>query len=508
MLLLSRENISNDELINSLLEHFDKNNTIDKDLFKELMSRNLYNEFIEHFPKHILISSNGNIYHMVPGHNENTKTEDRLKQADFVESLFNRDNNENNIKKNTIDIKDQVVRFNSEIDEKVKGIEKGSDNQKNISATLELLKEKIENFKNSDELKNFLKTYSQFHNYSLNNTLLIHFQTNGKATRVAGYKTWEKLGRHVKKGEKGIKIFAPSYYYKEVPVKDKQGNIMLDENGNTITEKVKVDYFRMVTVFDISQTEGRELPVLDLSIKEDISELDKPLLNYAHKNNINVTYKTPADDLLLFQGAKGYSSGGKVVINADIPISDQTSVLIHELAHEKLHHNLPEGVVYTQEQEEMEADAVSFVVLNRYGIDSKSEKYLALYHKDYDIMESLDRITKVSSDIIKEIDTYLELQVQRDNVIDKLNLYNQLEDQLDKVNSALVNLSPGDKNYDDLMQQKNDIIEQLGKLDKAEINKEKKEIDNKLKKYNKFENYRENKLNKNKEEINFEEAIR
>ena len=321
---------------------------------------------------------------------------------------------------------------------------------------------------------------------------------------LAGYKTWEKLGRHVKKGEKGIKIFAPSYYYKEVPVKDEQGNIMIDENGNTITEKVKVDYFRMVTVFDISQTEGRELPVLDLSIKEDISELDKPLLNYAHKNNINVTYKTPADDLLLFQGAKGYSSGGKVVIMQTY-LYPTRFCINSRIGSRKLHHNLPEGVVYTQEQEEMEADAVSFVVLNRYGIDSKSEKYLALYHKDYDIMESLDRITKVSSDIIKEIDTYLELQVQRDNVIDKLNLYNQLEDQLDKVNTALVNLSPGDKNYDDLMQQKNDIIEQLGKLDKAEINKEKKEIDNKLKKYNKFVNYRENKLNKNKEEINFEE---
>src|SRR5690554_5417928 len=105
-----------------------------------------------------------------------------------------------------MNIKDRVKEFNNEIDEKIDKDSKGSKSKKKVSATLEVLKDKISKFKDSEEFKNLLRTYSKFHTYSTNNKQLIYIQTLGQATYVAGYGTWEKLGRYVKKDEKGIKI--------------------------------------------------------------------------------------------------------------------------------------------------------------------------------------------------------------------------------------------------------------------------------------------------------------
>lgn len=124
-----------------------------------------------------------------------------------------------------------------------------------------MLEEGVHKVFESDNYKNYLNTMSKFHNYSMNNTLLIARQ-NPDATLVAGFKSWEKnFGRHVKKDEKGIKILAPSPYKKKVLVEKVDPvsrEIMLDKNGNPVKEEteVKMTAYRIVSVFDVSQTEG------------------------------------------------------------------------------------------------------------------------------------------------------------------------------------------------------------------------------------------------------------
>lgn len=483
--------ISNAKLIESLIKDYNKTEEINKDLFKELMKRDLYDKFIEKVPKHILISSEGNVYLMTPGHNEDTKAEDRLKQADLMERMFSDYFNE---KESTPKIKENVKNINSEIESKIKEKKGGSKNNKNVAATLEVLKDKITNFKDSKELKNLLRTYSKFHHYSASNKQLIYIQTLGQATRVAGYTTWEKIGRNVKKGEKGIKILAPSYYIKEVKQKDEQGNIILDKNGDPVLKKEKVMYFRPVHVFDISQTEGKELPELNRSIKEDITDFQKPLLKIANDNNIKVEFRSPREDPILAnkinqKGADGYSSIGEIVINSSKSPSDQTATLIHELAHEKLHKE-EDRLTLSKEQKEIEADAVKFVVLDKYGIDSKSEKYLALYQKDYDIMDSLDRIAYTSKEIINEIEDYREIKLEKYKMQEKLEIKYDLMNQLDVIEHSLNtnNFSGEEERLSSLKEQKSKIKDKLELLDKeGSITDKVQEVDKKLKEYSRIE---------------------
>ncbi len=140
-----------------------------------------------------------------------------------------------------------------------------------VQEITEKLEQGIKELFESEKYKTYLNTMSKFHNYSFNNTMLIAMQ-KPDATLVAGFKAWQKnFDRHVKKGEKGIRILAPAPY----KIKEEQekldpvtGEIMLDKNGMPITEEVeiKIPAFRVVPVFDVSQTDGKELP--DIGVNE------------------------------------------------------------------------------------------------------------------------------------------------------------------------------------------------------------------------------------------------
>lgn len=142
--------------------------------------------------------------------------------------------------------------------------------QNKMNEIPQMLEEGVHKVFESDNYKNYLNTMSKFHNYSINNTLLIARQ-NPDATLVAGFKSWEKnFGRHVKKGEKGIKILAPSPYKKKVLVElvdPVSREIMLDINGNPVKEETEVNMtaYRIVSVFDVSQTEGNPLPQIGVA---------------------------------------------------------------------------------------------------------------------------------------------------------------------------------------------------------------------------------------------------
>jgi len=251
---------------------------------------------------------------------------------------------------------------------------------------LKKLNQKIDSVQNSDQFKEILKTLGKFHNYSYQNRILIQLQ-NPEATLVAGYKQWQKkFDRHVKKGEKAISKVT----------EEKKVNGQLRE----IEKEVKKMYFRPVSVFDVSQTEGKPLPSIDITVQDTNSKLLIPLKKFIETKDISLEIKE------LKEGLKGYSQGGKIVIDKKLNDTEKSGVLVHETAHELLHDKESRQDM-SKEIKEMEAEAAAFIVMDHYGVEIKSDKYLALYKKSYDLKQSLKRISKIVSEIINYCDDYL-----------------------------------------------------------------------------------------------------
>ncbi|MEW5922368.1 MAG: ArdC family protein [Candidatus Zixiibacteriota bacterium] len=232
----------------------------------------------------------------------------------------------------------------------------------------------------SDELKKYLQTMSRFHRYSFGNILLIALQ-KPSATHVAGFHTWKKLGRFVKKGENGIVIIAPLVYKKET-VED-------DDNRSNVTE---VNGFKAVYVFDVSQTDGAELPEF-ARVQGDPSRYLEMLGNFISANGITLEYSDtlPAD---------GCSTGGKIVIRSGLSPAQDFGVKVHELAHEFLHHS---GEKLSKTQKETEAEAVAYVVCQFIGLDTNTafSDYIQLYKGDKEMLiHSIQRIKDVSGRIL------------------------------------------------------------------------------------------------------------
>jgi hypothetical protein len=259
---------------------------------------------------------------------------------------------------------------------------------------LEKLNNKIDSVQDSAEFKNMLQFLGKFHNYSYQNSVLIQLQ-KPDASYVAGYKQWQKkFNRHVKRGEQAISILAP-FSYKKTVIESKKVSGQIKK----VEKEVKKLYFRPVSVFDISQTEGDPLPNFDISIGDDYSRLYNPLAQYTEFKNVILTLK------ILPEALKGYSTGGKIVLNKILNQTERAGVLVHELGHELLHHD--SKCKLSREIKEMEAEAAAFVVMNHYGVDIKSDKYLALYKESYDLKQSLKRIDNLASEIINYCDDYL-----------------------------------------------------------------------------------------------------
>ena len=195
----------------------------------------------------------------------------------------------------------------------------------------EKLKKSLEELFDSETYKKYLKTMSKFHNYSWSNVLLISMQ-KPDATLVAGYTSWVKdFGRNVKKGEKGIRIIAPA------PIKKKVQKDVIDDISNTVTREeveVIIPNFRVVTVFDYSQTEGKELPTIG------VDELTGDVRNYP--DLIDALMKlspVPVEFSDIEGGAKGFYSlvDKKIVLQKNMSEIQTTKTLIHEIAHALLH---------------------------------------------------------------------------------------------------------------------------------------------------------------------------
>lgn len=239
-----------------------------------------------------------------------------------------------------------------------------------------------------EPLKRLLTTMAMFHSYSLRNVILILSQ-NPDATRVAGFRTWKKLGRQVRKGEKGICILAPMTGQKA----DNEGT---PEAGDQ-SQKQRLIGFRIVYVFDVSQTEGDPLPTLSQIQGQPGKHLVK-LRDLIRFQGIQLEYQS-------LNQAKGISKGGKIVMDSKLGKAEEFAVLAHELAHEMLHHGDDKREL-SQTQCETEAEAVAYVVCSAFDIDSKdrSNEYIQLYKGNTELLsDSLEAIRMTATSIIGEL---------------------------------------------------------------------------------------------------------
>jgi len=239
----------------------------------------------------------------------------------------------------------------------------------------------------SQKLVDYLKAMGRFHNYSLGNAILIGFQ-KPDATRVAGFRTWQKLGRHVKRNEKGIAIMAPIVWRRKVT---HAGD---EENGQKREDEVAVA-FKTAYVFDISQTDGKTLPEF-ARVNGDPGVYIERLREYVTSKGIMLEYSDAIGS------AEGISSGGLIRLKKGLSAGEELSVLAHEVTHEVLHanrNNMPKD----KKVRETEAEAVAFVVCHGIGLDtnSASSDYIQLYNGDKEtLVKSLERIQRTAGEIL------------------------------------------------------------------------------------------------------------
>ena len=269
----------------------------------------------------------------------------------------------------------------------------------------------------SETYKAYLSTMAKFHNYSLNNTLLIAMQ-RPDATLVAGYQAWQKQHqRHVKKGEKGIQIIAPSPYKakKEREVLDPAtGRPKLDAQGKPVREIVEVEYpaFRVATVFDVSQTEGKELPSLG------VDELTGKVDSYGKLlSALTEACPVPIGFEQIESGAKGYyhTTEHRIALQEGMSEAQTVKTLIHEMAHQRLHSHekeKPREERLSARSKEVEAESVAYTVCQHFGIDTSdySFGYIASWSsgkETAELKESLGKIRDAASEMITEIEAKL-----------------------------------------------------------------------------------------------------
>jgi len=244
----------------------------------------------------------------------------------------------------------------------------------------------------SERLIEYLGAMGRFHTYSLGNIWLIAVQRPG-ATHVAGYRTWQSLGRQVRQGEKGILIVAPIV---KRGSRVKGGNESVE---NRETEEERVVAFRGAYVFDVTQTEGRPL-VEFAKVEGNPSHHLRRLRALISGQGIDLAY---SDSL---GSAYGLSCGGKILIRPGLGLAEEFSVMVHELAHEMLHKQKQDGQKISRKIRETEAEAVAFVVSQTVGLECRTaaSDYIQLYDgKKETLMASLERIQATAREIIKAV---------------------------------------------------------------------------------------------------------
>lgn len=274
----------------------------------------------------------------------------------------------------------------------------------------EQLENGVKEIFSSGRYAQYLAVMAKFHRYSYGNCVLILMQCP-HATKIAGYNKWKKeFGRQVKRGERGIRIIAPCPIHKKVT---EEG-----DSPNEETKDITLNYFKSATVFDVSQTEGKELPSLGTS------ELTGTVENYAEIFKKLALFSPMPIEIKDIPGtAKGYFSSleRKIVLRAGMSELQALKTLIHEIAHAMLHDNekLPEGEKKSKNEKEVEAESVAYVVCQHFGIDTSeySFGYVAGWSKGKELEElksSLGRIHFTAGQIIETIQPEKQEHIRED----------------------------------------------------------------------------------------------
>lgn len=271
-----------------------------------------------------------------------------------------------------------------------------------------------------EKYRNYLRTMSRFHNYSLNNQALIHLQ-RPDATLVAGYNRWrDKFSRHVLRGEKGITIIAPTPYKKKIEQEklDPDTNLpILDADGKIVTEEkeIEIPMFRPVKVFDYAQTDGKPLPE---RVASPVANLTGSVENYeAFMEALRRSSPVPVEVKPMSADVDGYfsSKSQSITLREGMSEVQTVSAAVHEIAHAKLHnYGLQQTEAHkhkSRNTEEVEAESISFMVCAYFGIETGANSfgYVATWSKNAELPEfraSLDTIGKTANGIITDVEKH------------------------------------------------------------------------------------------------------
>ena len=258
------------------------------------------------------------------------------------------------------------------------------------------LQSAVERLVGSDEWKAMLEVASRFHSYSVNNQLLI-FAQRPDATRVAGYRAWQRLGRQVRKGEKGIAILAPCVYRARVE----------QEDDRDVREQRSLRGFRVVHLFDIAQTEGEPIEELD-AIRPQLLEGEAPegfwdaLVGAAKEAGFEVVRDRKRNE-------NGYCDLAKrvIAVRPDVDPAQALKTLVHELAHALLH---GDGVSRTREIEEVEVESVAYVVCGALGLDTGDYSFAYVARWSRGVAQLITATAERVIDCSRQILNSLELE--------------------------------------------------------------------------------------------------
>ena len=312
---------------------------------------------------------------------------------------------------------------------------------KDTKALAEHLKEGMKNYLDSEQFKSFLDTMSKFHNYSLNNIHLLKMQ-NPNVSRVASFNKWKTdFERTVKKGSKALKIWVP--YQVKTKISANQNELSFSPSENEMEEKeVTVTRFKLGNVFDVSQTEGKELPKAINELTGDVKDYED-LYRAAKAVSIDNQVPISFEDIKR-ESANGYYSPdeNRIVISKGLKGQEHIlKTIFHEMAHSDLHRGT--NAQYGDDQyrkQELQAESVAYVVANHFGFDTSSYSfgYLAIWAKDKngfeDMVEQLQVVQKEAKSLIDRMDAKLELvknkSVTKDKFADKLQQAKEKSEQL------------------------------------------------------------------------------
>lgn len=295
-----------------------------------------------------------------------------------------------------------------------------TDKSEEIKQITERLEAGIKNVFESEKYRDYLNTMSKFHNYSFRNSMLIYMQ-KPDATLVAGFNSWrDNFGRSVNKGETGIRILAYTPYKitKDVEKLDKETGLpILDKNGVPVMEQVEstIPYFKPVSVFDVSQTNGKELPQIATDLNGEIDNYDKFMDVLREVSPVPIKFEE------ITTGSHGFYSRetNDITVKEGMSQAQTVKTTIHEIAHAMLH-NGDNDDQKDKNTREVEAESIAYTVCQHFGIDSSdySFGYVAGWSKDKELPElqaSLETIRETASTLITAInEKYLGLEKSRD----------------------------------------------------------------------------------------------